>query len=372
MKRVKKMRTVFILHGKGVDKIATLALWLKILEPQSYLLFTDANTTFASAISNAIFIGKSEKESMIKRVAREHGVFVNYNIFKLIKKIENNNSEPFDVCDIIKRILSDPDTSPESVARIGIRIVQDVLDFQELKIAGEIEKDNEFTINLIKEFLKKFKFSELPRLERYLDLLQTQKNFSRQFDLSEILTIEKKYHGEQEAKRFGLKLLTLLENSEKNFKKALDELENPEITKTYSQGVITVISKNPEINRAARYKWKRRLALVIQKNPVIGGIQIFPNKNNKKMMSENIREIMDNLIAAIRLEELLLKGIKRIPPYNTLKRAGRIKEVPEWYYTRDRGFFILNRSLGVPKDIPETKIPLQKIAEIAQIIIAQK
>ncbi len=366
-----------------LDALGSITLFLEVNNIQRIplIFFTDSgDRKEMPLLSNVIEFDRgrglfdhhgTQIPTSAQKVAEKYGLEINEHIFKFLKLVENNDlkgiSAPFDLGDIIKRISHS--TDDEKTAEIGIRIIRDALDFKQLETAEEIKRDHEFTRSVIKQFMNSRKFKGA-RLQKYYELLEDSE-FKRPFDLCEILTMEKKLCGAKEARKFGLKLLALITKQERNFNKALKELENLKITKIYlvkgsNSIIVTVISSNPEINRAARFKWKT-LALVIQKNPEIGGIQIFPNKKWLK----DIEIIMDNLTAAIRLEEQMLSGRKRITTnYNVLRKGERLQWIPEWYYARERGYFLFNRSLtATSEEIPETKISLERIAQIAQVIL---
>lgn len=385
-----KEGSVFETHKTpDLDGITAIALKIDTDKINDYMvIFTEKGDMpeNANLFENVIVVdrgrgkydhhGHHDIRTSAEIVAKESGIDINAHMFYLLKIVENNDarghSDPFGIGDIIKRIAHTLKDDNETI-KIGLRIVRDVIDFKQLEIAGEIQRDHEFAMSVIRQFMKSRKFQG-ERLQEYYKLLENP-NFVRLFDFCEMITAEKYLNGAREARKFGLKVLTLVIKQDRNFNKALKELEDPKITKIYqvpqsNSLIIVTVSSNPEINRAARWKWKT-VALVIQKNPEIGGVQIFPNKKWLK----DINIVMDNLVAAIRLEEQILSGNKKLTTnYETLKKPERLPWIPEWYYTGKRGFFLLNRSLTATdaEDIPETRISLERIAKIAQIILAYR
>ena len=307
--------------------------------------------------------GGNSNETSASKVADKLGLSDDPIIQKLLRHVELNDLrglvQPFDVADIIKRAAHNSELGDKQRMELGLRIVGDVVAFRKL----ELERDHQFVSGLIESFLEKEKLS-VAKLERYCQQLRNGK-FSRDPDLVETLSAEKKNHGEDKARHFAETLLQIITQDERNFQKALAELKQAQWIQI-QRGNILVIghSSNPAFNKAARYKGA---TVIVQKSDI--GIQIYFNFAKVKP------QWVDQMMAVIRLEEQLIANSKPlITDFRILTKPERIREVKEWYYyvssDQKGGRFILNRSLTAPDpDIPETKISLAGLQQIIQQIL---
>jgi hypothetical protein len=84
---------------------------------------------------------------------------------------------------------------------------------------------------------------------------------------------------------------------------------------------------------------------------------------------QNVKGVVPAIARALRIEELSLRG-KYVSPnsWDELSALGTCDDVPEWYL-HDSGALILNGGRSA-EDVPPTKIPLEKIRDIVELIIA--
>jgi hypothetical protein len=268
-------------------------------------------------------------------------------------------SELFDASDIIKCMQRNHRISDEEIVEIGVRIIQDTIEFRKNALA----RDNQWVREIIFDFLKE-KMVVPPKFQRYLELLANPR-FQRQFDLVEIGMTERA-RSEKEAKDFVKKLLELEYEDSGDYLEALEIVKKAWKKKVNELIICAAITDNPKFNQAARSQ--EGAAIVVQRNSN-GHTQIYFD-------SEKVHEqLMDAIVSMVRLEECLAQG-REIPKCD-LRKPTRIEEIPEWYYyvaptivgkKKKPGRFILNGSLTAP-EIPPSKIPWETLLYVIECAI---
>jgi len=302
--------------------------------------------------------GQNTENTSASMVAKKFKLTKDPVICKFLKHVDFNDrrgiTEPFTVADNIKRMAHNSKISDKQRMRMGLRIVDDVIEFGRLKL----KRDPLFVAEIIKSFVDEKELAG-SRLEKYCQQIQKER-FTREFDLVEILSAERKIRGAKPAKEFAKELLELIAEDELNFRKAIKELRDAKRV----DNIIMGYSDNPVFNKAARYKGA---SVVIQKSKI--GMYIFFDFKKIK------HGWIDNVMAVIRLEEQILQNKKNlITKFSILKKAERLSEIKEWYYyvssDKNGGRFILNRSLTAPDpDIPETKISAERMISIVRFVL---
>lgn len=272
-------------------------------------------------------------------------------ILKFVKRVDlEGRSLPFDIANIQKAMMRDPSFLDEEIAKIGIKMAENIIDFSK----ENLKRENSFGRKIIKEFLEeKNKKPEL--FNAYFNQLSREK-FERPADFVEVLTAERKLKGEVKAKKLGKLLLEILFKDWENYQDALKEVKRARKIQVKSYLIILGESDNPKFSVAARVKGGH---IIIQKNKR-GNVQIF---FEKKLID---KKIADEIVANLR--ELEMRLSKRpIPSKDYLIKEGKLEN---WFYfvgeekqKGERGLFIFNGSFTDPS-VPPTKIPIQKIIEI--------
>ena len=125
--------------------------------------------------------------------------------------------------------------------------------------------------------------------------------------------------------------------------------------------VVSIVSDNPEIQRAARSK-DLNSAVVIQQKKT-GHIQIFTNQGQ---IRRNIRDI----VRIVRIAESQAKGRTTRLPWKELEVTERISEIPEWYYMVP-GENLLNGSLTAT-DVPPTNLSFNRVRELVKLALSHQ
>lgn len=356
-------------------------------------IFLEGGDRFTeNGICNIVFIdrgrgkydhhGKNEYLTSAEKVAEDFGL-INQPIVKDLLKLNKKNdlrgiTQPFDVGDIIKKMAHNSNLSDKERMEKGLKIIDNIFQFRELGMTRE----NDFTRQAILEFMEEKKEIHFRMFKKYCNQL-ARENFTRNCDLVEILTSEKKFQGKEEAKLFAFELLNIVCQDEINFNKALkefDEAKKMKLTKKdllvrdpkkigfFNEDLIVIAkTDNPVFNKAARMKGA---SVIIQESSI--GTHLFFDFAKVK------NSWVDNIMSAIRLEEQITQGRKKIiTNFFKLKKDGRLEEIKEWYYyvSNDKkgGRFILNRSLTAPDpEIPRTRLSPEKIAEIVRSVLRRR
>lgn len=356
-------------------------------------IFLEGGDQFTeNGICNIVFIdrgrgkydhhGKHGSLTSAEKVAEDFNLSDQSTVKKLLRLNKNNDlrgiTQPFDVGDVIKKMAHNSNLSDKERMNKGLRILDDIFQFRELGM----ERDVEFTRRVISKFMEEKKEVLFRMLKKYCNQLKKE-SFTRDCDLVEVLTSEKNFYGEEKATLFAFDLLEIISQDEINFNKALKEFEkakkvriskkdllvkNPEKIGFFDGDLIVVArSNNPVFNKAARTKGS---SVTIQKSNI--GTHLFFDFTKVK------NSWIDNIMAAIRLEEQILQGRRRIiANFFKLKKEGRIKGIKEWYYyvSNDQkgGRFILNKSFTAPDpEIPDTKITPEELAKIVKSVLRRR
>jgi hypothetical protein len=301
-------------------------------------------------------------ETSASLVAKKLGIVDEKSIQQLLALVQRSDlqgiSEPFDASDLIKCLQRNNRISDEEIIEIGVRIIQDTIEFRK----NALPRDNQWLREIIFDFLKE-KMLVPPKFQRYLELLANPK-FERPFDLVEIAVVEK-MRSEKEAEDFVKKLLEIEYKDSAEYLEALGIVKNAWKKKVNSLIICAAITDNSKFNPAARAKGA---AVIVQRNSD-GHNQIYFD-------SQKVNEqIVNSIISMVRLEECLVR--KRKIPKRDLRKPGRIEEIPEWYYyvapiiigkKKKPGRFILNGSLTAP-DVPPSKISWETLLYIVECAI---
>jgi len=120
-------------------------------------------------------------------------------------------------------------------------------------------------------------------------------------------------------------------------------------------------TSSQSFSRWARYKGA---ALVVQRNPETGQVQIFSDKRVPE-----INFVIEDILRAVRVEEAEIKKLSPLSGgWDRITSEGTIPEIPEWYYHKV-GLMVLNGSLTNPQ-VPPTKIPWNKIKNLVRIALS--
>jgi hypothetical protein len=265
-----------------------------------------------------------------------------------VKRVDlQGKSEPMDLNDMLKSIARELNND-EEIMKLGVEIATAIINFHR----NNMRRDNQKAAKVIQEFFGE-KMPE--KICHYFELLQNP-NFSRPCDFTEVATVDSE---------LAKKVLKFLVADIEKYQKAMEEVKiakKIEISKRYF--IIVGESNNPKFNVAAR---QTGAAIVIQRNTT-GHTQVY---FNNKILDDLVRKIAEDLVEVLRLREILLDSSKRLPRIkSTLRRTGKIEEVPEWYFFSGEkgGCLILNGSLTAP-EIPPTKIHLEEISEIVSDVL---
>ena len=355
-----------------LDSVAATNLYYRAnpeIKGKSEILFLKGgDENLSGNIDNVVFLdrgrgefdhrGQNTEDTSASMVAKKFKLTEDPVICKLLKHVDSNDrkgiTKPFTVADNIKRMAHNSKISDKQRMQTGLRIVDDVIEFGRLKL----KRDPHFVAKIIKSFVDERELTG-SRLEKYCRQIQNER-FTREFDLVEVLSAEREIRGAKSSEEFAKELLEFIAEDELNFWRAIKELRDAKRVGCITMGY----SDNPVFNKAARYKG----ALVIIQKSKIGMYIFFDFKKIKQ-------EWIDNIMAAIRLEEQILQKKKNlITKFNILKKAERLREIEEWYYyvssDQKGGRFILNRSLTAPDpDIPETRISADRMILIVQSVL---
>jgi hypothetical protein len=191
------------------------------------------------------------------------------------------------------------------------------------------------------------------------------------FDLTQIYFSSKTTYNEGEAIRIIKKLLDCKYYSQQKFFEAVEELKEKGKTDLIPTGkkilkMITVKSGNFQIPKAARNRKHGPGATWLNMKTMDKKFLTFHDK------SFDFTKEIRNIIAALRLEEQLIRKIKNpLVDFKQLSRAGSLN-IPGvgdiWYLqTEERGGKIFNGT--ETRNVEETKIHLGKIRDIIRTIL---
>ncbi len=121
--------------------------------------------------------------------------------------------------------------------------------------------------------------------------------------------------------------------------------------------MVSIVSENPQVAKYARSVNGGQAAIVIQKHPTKGNVQIFTNKR--------FRLKLDDVARIIRIEEQKVKGKVIVKDWQKLESEGEVEGIEEWFYHKI-GEMLLNGSLTAP-NVPPTRLSLQRIKELVAI-----
>lgn len=167
-----------------------------------------------------------------------------------------------------------------------------------------------------------------------------------------ILALEAKY---EEQRRF-------FEETGKEFKEKarIEEVVGP-IGRPLK--IATIQSDNELVNKFARSEFGGRMAVVIQQHPS-GNVQIFTNAAYGLVLFD--------VAQMVRLEEQERKGQLVTTDWKELMKEGKVAGAEEWYFFCPPGgtaSALFNGSLTA-KNVPPTRIPLQRLTELVKIGIS--
>lgn len=325
----------------------------------------------ADAVSNVVALdrgrgkydhhGRRGSHTAASLVAKDLGIEGDPAIGKLLTLVELNERKGFcqflDVGDIQKKMAHSSRLDDNQRMEMGLEITEAVIDFRQ----KNVERDNQWCQRLIQSFMKRREFIG-PMLKKYCQQLGAE-DFSRRFDLVEILSAIKQDRGAGTAREIGNKLLSVITEDERKLKQAKDLVKKANKTLTES-GRIIVWGENPKHNPKFNVAARRETdaAVIIQKVP--GGVQIFFDFDKVKDLERR------NLVAAIRLEEQIVQQRKPVIWERVLKKGGRVRKIPEWYcfITSGKVRFLLNGS-RTATEVPETQISLERLAEICETVL---
>ena len=358
-----------------LDALAAIRFLLEAypeLKKKYKVVFLKGGDEKLDGLSNMILVDRGQgeldhhqlrsQETAASMVAKKFGLDkdpINQKFLEIVKANDlRGETKILSIGDIIKRLAHNKDLPDEEKLKIGLRLIDDAMEFQRKHLI----RDHQFAKELYQD-LKRYNFLGY-EVRRYFE--RQNEKFQRPFDLVEILTAEKTVRGKEEAIKFAKELIRLISKSESDFQKALQELERAWIIFLDKKDFfIAGESNNPAFNKAARSKGA---ILAIQKSEE--GCQIY--FDFKKVSPEEA----DMIMAIIRLlEQVYQKKKILITDFFFLSERGKLKEIPEWYYfvsnDKNGGRFILNKSLTATdsEEIPETKIPLEKIVEVVKLVL---
>ena len=141
------------------------------------------------------------------------------------------------------------------------------------------------------------------------------------------------------------------------FKKAFIETV---VVRERTLNVVTIESDDPFLSKFARSSYGCNAAVVIQQRSS-GNVQIFPNKK--------FRIDLHDIAQIIRAEEQKCKGKIITTDWKVLASEGTVDGAEEWFF-HEEGQLLLNGSITAP-NVPPTRIPLERIQELAKIGIAK-
>ena len=306
--------------------------------------------------------------------AKELGIQEMPELKKLLEYVLKHDSTgkrmDFDLADVVISLNRKyGKTDPKKV----INDVFDILDaLYEIK-EEPVQKDREALAQIIEAWIRKSRIpAEVTKpMRKFAVRLKNGHHFD--FDLTTIFTALTQKFGIETAKEKVEMFLEAKQERQTSFLLALKEIDDPKITKIivvkrrtnekiYSFTVVVGKSENPDFGKAARKK--TNAAIVIQRKSS-GRTLIFGN--NKVP----IKQEMSNLVAMIRLEEMLQRGRMPIVDYRKMSSAGALKEVPNWYFLRGKDSVgqILNGSDNTAPDIEPTAIPLETIVHFATMAL---
>jgi len=280
-------------------------------------------------------------------VAEELGIANEKWIQPILRHVHRSDlegrSEPMDLNEMIKAIARELNDD-QKIMEIGLKVATAIIEFHR----RNMKRDNEKAAMIIKEFFGNE--TEMPeRIRRYYQLLQNPK-FVRPCDFVELASVNPDLAKE---------VLGFIVADIAKYQAAGKEIKEAKRVMAGRYLIIAGESDNPKFNVRAR---ESGAAIVIQKNKS-GHVQIF--FNHKILPPKLTEKISEDLIALLRLREISLDPMKKLPlRKNDLRKPGKIEEVEEWYlFTGEKGGrLILNGSLTAP-EVPTTRIPLEEIVE---------
>jgi hypothetical protein len=254
-----------------------------------------------------------------------------------------------------------------------ISYVFDILDaLYELK-KEPTQKYRDALAEVIERWIRKSRISaEISEpIRRFINSLKNGNRFS--FDITTIYKALFQKFGQKATQRKIEMFLDAKHKRQISFFEAVQEVRNPEITDITvvrrsvgekNQRFVVVVGKsdNREYGKAARKE--KRAAVVIQRKSS-GRTFVFGSN------SAPIKQEMSNLIAMIRLEEMLLRRQMPIVDYRKMSSAGTLDQVPYWHLLRgeDSVGQILNGSDETAPDIELTVIPLETIVKFTTMAL---
>ncbi|KPJ57237.1 hypothetical protein AMJ49_01340 [Parcubacteria bacterium DG_74_2] len=305
-------------------------------------------------------------------VAKELGIDEDPQLREILEYVLLHDSRGIlnrlDLADCINSLNQQYPTDSQHVLEIGTTIVDALYDYTH----ETTQEDRDKVAQFIDEWAQgkdELKAGQIIRFAKGL-----RHGNKKPFDLTYIFcALEKKYDREK-VEAIVKELLEAKYFIQKKFFEAATELKKklelreakivPVIRDKTILNVLKIESDNPQIAKVARHQeFGCDASVVIQKNGS-GRVLIFTN--NRFYTAQD----MLNIAATIRLEELLQEK-KLIIGYRKLSRAGIVREVPNWYFQRERnpgGGKLLNGSLTA-RDIEPTKIPVERILEIATTVL---
>jgi len=357
-------KTVIAVTHTRPDIDATVACYLGGYTPTIFLKGGDEAGGFANVVTidrghgELDHHGKKATDTSSSLMAAKFGL-TSKHVQQLLNLVYKSDIEaislPFDLSDINKCLQRNLKYSDEKVLELGIRLVADTMEFRK----NSLQRENLWVQTIIAQFLanKEYKPTEMLK---YLQQL-SKPGFERPFDLVEVLVAEKTQHGEEEAKKFGETILSLLYEDITMFFEAKKELANAQTAVINGITVMAVKSDNPKINPVCR---NAGADIVVQRT-TDGHNQIYFDTNRGKVNDS----IIDALVSMLRLEECLVQG--HPAPTTDLRVLEYAENIPEWYFrkfpaTKEKpkpGRLILNGSLTAP-DIPPSKIAWETILYI--------
>ena len=284
-------------------------------------------------------------------------------ILKYVHRCDlRGQSQPFDINDFGKALARNEKLSDEERIILGMKMAEAIIIFHK----EGLERDNEFARKILLEFLKT-KRKIPPRWQRYLQQLKNSR-FERVCDFVEIVCGQRKLTNERETMIFALNILTHLYLDFERYQKAkVQFLSAKKIqikTKTFGETfIVAEYSENPKFAVVAREAG----ALVVIQKQKTEHTQIFFDFRRIRRS-----EITDNIVAALRLSEMIKRNIPFAGERNKkyLTQLGVIPEVPQWYYFAGEtgNTIILNGSLTAPER-PPTKLSLEEIVAIVKLAL---
>ncbi|HEY4475626.1 MAG TPA: hypothetical protein VJB92_02815 [Candidatus Paceibacterota bacterium] len=233
--------------------------------------------------------------------------------------------------------------------------------FDEHPTSGSLRKEDHCAATLIAEELK---VDDDPRLERILKFAfqSDRREGSHPFDLAAMV---KALHAcypdnperviawaEEAIEAKYLEQRHFWEEAARDFEQAA-RISTIEVNGK-SMPMVVVVSESEGMNKFARSRFGGNAAIVVQKNPEKGNVQIFTSKKLGIDLSRVAR--------ALRLAEQQAKGQMVTIDPDALLAEGKVRGAEEWFYHL-AGQMLLNGSLTA-KDVPPTRLSLETIEKI--------